>query len=124
MLSVQKQRDAGARASAASASVTKRKREAEQHAEQRQQDAAKHTDEEAFRTLLFETVKDPSNATWGAVQVCDLALVVIETNRDIHIQRCNCCLAFLQATSGLSPLVITFLAGSACSSSSQLQWAR
>ena len=75
VLHMQKQRDREASASAASASVTKRKREAEQNAEQRRQEAAKLKDEEEFRTLLFEVVKDPSKATWGAVQVWGPCLV-------------------------------------------------
>jgi hypothetical protein len=66
---LQKRRDREASALSASADVNKRKREAEQHAEQRQQEAARLSDEEAFRTLLFETVKDPSKATWSAVKV-------------------------------------------------------
>jgi hypothetical protein len=72
---VQKQREKEATASAVSASVSKRKRDAEQSAEQRQQEAARLSDEEAFKTLLFEAVKDPSKATWGTVQVCDPVLV-------------------------------------------------
>lgn len=66
---MQKERDRQASAKAASESVTRRKREAEQNAEQRRQEAAKLTDEEAFRTLLFEAVKDPSRASWSSVKV-------------------------------------------------------
>lgn len=63
--------------------MTKRKREAEHNAEQRQQEASKLKDEEAFRTLLFEAVKDPSKATWGAVQVCGHRMP-----GDIQLLRC------------------------------------
>lgn len=60
---VQEGRERAASAAAAREAERRRRQAAEKNAEQRQQEASRAVDEQAFRTLLAEAVKDPGR-TW------------------------------------------------------------
>lgn len=65
---VQEARIRAASDAAAREQERRRRQAAEKSGEQRQQEASRAVDEQAFRTLLAEAVKDPGR-TWRAARV-------------------------------------------------------